>query len=802
MANLGNSPDMKLSESLALKWALGGYDAGISPDHALLVARDMIAGWIVIIRKSAPVGAFIAVAVFLTFHGDNDSSYFYIYIIFILLSYAVTLYLTAVWKRTRVNIRTFSRFFYFFSLCRLSMGTSWALALIHAAMLSNFESGNILYGIGIALISMPMFGGSLIFSMLFWLPVTIGFGVSFFVTPYFAGDTAFVAYLMYSLLVLLSLINTSKKAIELSLTSVKLRSVSDYLSVAIAELEEQTSDWLWKTDASLAIVEASPGFRKAVGNGTPLNGMTVMELFPSCAVVEADTSPGYRYNITIIDKITRHESFSKELVAVCNTSEVRWWRLSGRPQFDDNRIFTGYIGVGTDVTMDCNLKQKTEYLANHDALTGLVNRHRLSAVLNDMHDSCGLVDTAVVVIDLDYFKQVNDKHGHHVGDELLSLVGKRLIRHIRAEDCAARLGGDEFCVVLRKVEVGEAETISRRILESLKEPYEIQGLRIVIGASAGFAFASSDQRSADELLRLADVAALQAKNERRGQLAVFGGNMLDEHRRASTLRSDLISAIENNQFELVFQPIFDLRLDAIVRQEALLRWIHPAYGVVGPDEFIEFAEATGVIIRIDEWVLDQALARFTHGDAERIAINISSYSLFAPGFLERVHKRIRENQMLAHFLEIEITETSILRLTEDHEESLKALRKMGVTLALDDFGTGQSSLARLGAVQCDRIKIDRSLTVTSIGKYRRETILRSVVKLAQAIGVSVCIEGIQDSETLTFCREIGADEGQGFYLGRPSEVSVSGRLQPDLQPGDPLSAQSGNIGDALSTSAM
>lgn len=788
--------DVKLSEKLALNWALGGNDAGITTDHALLVARDMLAGWVAIIKKSAPVGAFIAVAVFLTFRRNDQASYFYIYIIAVLASYALTLYLTVAWGRTKVNVRIFARFFYMFSLCRLSMGTSWSLVLLHAAMLSNKDSDSILYAVGIALISMPLFGGSLIFSMLFWLPVTIGFGICFFVTPYFAGNTVFIAYLLYAILVLLSLVNTSKKSIELSLTSVKLRSVSDYLSVAIAELEEQTSDWLWKTNGSLAIIEASPGFRKAVGDGIPLNGLNIIDLFLTCAVDESDANPTLQHSVAIIEKLKRHESFSRELVAVGSANDIRWWRVSGRPQFEDNNLFTGYIGVGTDVTRDFNLRNETEYLANHDGLTGLINRHKLSMVLKEIYECSRFVDTAVVVIDLDYFKQVNDKYGHHVGDELLSLVGKRLIGHIRSGDHAARLGGDEFCLVLHKVKNEEAETISRRLLESLKEPYEVDDLRIVIGASAGIAFASSDQRNAEELLRLADVAALQAKNERRGELAVFGGNMLKEHRRASTLRSDLLSATETDQFELVFQPIFDLRLDAIVRQEALIRWIHPEYGVVRPDEFIEFAEATGAIIRIDEWVLNQALIRFTEGHTGRIAINISSYSLFAPGFLERIHKRILATRTFAHLLEIEITETGILRLNGDLEDHFKALRNLGVTLALDDFGTGQSSLARLGSIQCDRIKIDRSLAIASIEKYRRKTILRYVVKLAQEIGVRVCIEGIEDIEMLEFCREIGADEGQGFYLGRPSEVTSGPKMQTPDHADHTLSAQSANACNA------
>lgn len=770
-----------LLERRAISWALGSRHAGIPDDQSLLVAKEMLGNWVTIIRRSVPVGAIIAICVFLTFGHENKKSLFFGGIASVLLSYAGTFYLTAIWRRAKINMSNFAKFFFLFCFCRVSIGLSWTIILIQAALVSKGVSDDILFGVGVALISMPMFGGSIIFSMLFWLPVTIGFGISFFITSHFAGYTTFVAYLLYSFLVLISLINISKKAVELSLTSVKLRSVSDYLSVAIAELEEQTSDWLWKTDNLLIIVDASLGFQRAVGNTIDLNDLPLLELFEWHAGdvdkpgVESDR------NESIKRKIARHESFSKELIVIEVVNDVKWWRVSGRPQYDENMEFTGYIGVATDVTADCKLQKKTEYLANHDALTGLFNRHRLASILTEIHEYSNIENTAVIVIDLDYFKQVNDKYGHHAGDQLLTLVGRRLELHIRTGDYAARLGGDEFCVVLRKVENDEAETISRRILEALKQPYQVDNLQLVIGASAGIAFASNEHRNADELLRLADVAALQAKHERRGELAVFGIDMLEEHRRASTLRSDMLSAIEYNQFELVFQPIYDLNHDCVIRKESLIRWIHPKYGVVGPGEFIEFAEATGAITKIDEWVLRQVLKIFADGCKDRIAVNISSYSLFAPGFLERIHNKILQEKAFAHLLEIEITETSILRLNEGHEEYLKSLRALGVTLALDDFGTGQSSLARLGAVPCDRIKIDRSLAVASVEKYRRRTILRYVVKLAQEIGVGVCIEGIEDKEMLDFCRGIGADEGQGFYLGRPSEVSSATSVQADIE---------------------
>jgi diguanylate cyclase (GGDEF)-like protein len=771
LENFGSRRTSLSLENLAISLALGGRNIGSSVDQSLAVAKEMLGSWVSIIRKSIPVGALIAIAVLLVYRKQNHHIGFYLSISSILLSYGATYYFSSTWRKARSDYIYFTKYFIIFSLCRFSIGISWAFTLVQAAFVAKGVLSDMLYGIGVALVSMPMFGGSLIFSLLFWLPVTIGFGICFFITPDFAGYPTFIAYILYSLLVLISLANLSKKAIELSLTSVNLRSVSEYLSVAIAELEEQTSDWLWKTDGSLAIVEASPGFRRAVGDGSPLNGVSVLDLFRGSAGEQTGGDLVNEVCVNITHKIKHHEPFSRELVEIRDKNITKWWRISGRPQHDDNMLFTGYIGVGTDVTTDCNLRHRTQYLADHDALTGLINRHKLSFILHNINKSGVFEKIAIVVLDLDFFKQVNDRHGHHIGDNLLSLVGKRLSSHIRAGDSAARLGGDEFCVVLRSVDKIEAETIARRILDSIKEPYQIEQLCIVIGASAGIAFATNDQSGPEELLRLADVAALQAKSERRGELAVFGTDMLEEDRRISTLRTDLISAIELEQFELVFQPIFDLTRNVIIRSEALIRWIHPEFGIVKPDDFIEFAESTGSIILIDEWVILHVFKMFAGGFNKRIAINISSFSLFASDFLTRIYEIILKNKAFAHLLEIEITETAILRLNAGHEEILKALRMLGVTLALDDFGTGQSSLSRLGTIQCDRIKIDRSLAMASIDKYRCKTILRYVVKLAQEIGVSVCVEGIEDSEMLEFCRDIGADEGQGFYLGRPSEVS-------------------------------
>ena len=376
---------------------------------------------------------------------------------------------------------------------------------------------------------------------------------------------------------------------------------------------------------------------------------------------------------------------------------------------------------------------------------------------------------AVLCLDLDRFKQVNDTLGHPAGDALLRAVAGRLAGCLRDCDTVARLGGDEFAVI--QAPLGRAEdaaTLAQRIVKTLSEPYDLSGHNVMIGASVGIALAPADTADGDLILNMADMALYRAKADGRGVFRMFEPGMDTRMQARRVLESDLRRAVQAQEFEVHYQPLVDLPSGRVSALEALVRWRHPGRGLVRPDDFIPFAEETGLIGPIGAWVLHQACADAAGWPAEvRIAVNVSAAQFKGPGLIETVLDALAASGLPPERLELEITETALLADADATLAALRKLRAKGVRIAMDDFATGYSSLGYLRSFPFDKIKIDRCFIRDIETSADCKAIVRAVAGLGSNLGITTTAEGVETAAQLDQLRAEGCDQVQGFLFSRP-----------------------------------
>ena len=470
---------------------------------------------------------------------------------------------------------------------------------------------------------------------------------------------------------------------------------------------------------------------------------------------------------------------------------VRCRRANGEPI--DALAFArsvAYAGEAAELTaiVDITERKRAEaeaaYLGRHDALTGLSNRADFrDRVVNAIEaDRSGGRKLAICCIDLDLFKDVNDTYGHPTGDRLLRMVAQRLGGTLGAQDFAARLGGDEFAVVFDPVEAPEAiEATVARMVEALSQPYPIDGVEVLIGASAGVALFPADGATADELTKNADLALYQAKADGGRGHRFFQKDLQRAALERRELEADLRGALAERQLELHYQPLIDICGRRVTGFEALLRWRHPTRGMIAPNDFIPIAEANGMIVPIGEWVLRTACAEAATWPQEvAVAVNLSAIQFRAANLTQTVVSALAQSGLAPQRLELEITESALLADNASTAATLHALRQFGVRIALDDFGTGYSSLSYLRGFPFDKIKIDRSF-VRDLAKRRDCTaIVTAISNLARSLGIATTAEGVETKEQLDFLRAQGCTQAQGFLFSparpRADLAALLGRL--------------------------
>lgn len=444
---------------------------------------------------------------------------------------------------------------------------------------------------------------------------------------------------------------------------------------------------------------------------------------------------------------------------------------------------TRYVALFADISERKAHEERIDYLAGHDALTGLPNRRLLDDRMTKLLAAARRGDqgVAVLMIDLDRFKHINDSLGHQVGDQLLVEVARRLNACVRGSDTVARLGGDEFVVLLAGiVDHRDVAPVAEKIRESLARAVDAGPHLLHTSPSIGISLYPNDGSNLDDLLQAADIAMYQVKAAGRNAWMFFESRMNEEVRTRHRLETDLRLALEQEQFELYYQPQFDVDGGRVIAWEALLRWNHPQHGWIEPSEFIPVAEENGMILPLGEWVLESACreavawSRRRHGE-ERIAVNLSPRQFEHPTLIDVVVRILKDTGLPPHRLELEVTESALMVNTPKVQETLCALKALGIHLTLDDFGTGYSSLGYLSSFAVDRLKIDRSFLLDMESKPNNAAIIHAVVALAKALGLEVVAEGVETGDQLAFLIDSGCLKAQGFLYGRPMPAaSVAG----------------------------
>jgi diguanylate cyclase (GGDEF)-like protein len=433
----------------------------------------------------------------------------------------------------------------------------------------------------------------------------------------------------------------------------------------------------------------------------------------------------------------------------------------------------GWLATHEDVTERQRSEERIAHMARHDALTDLPNRVLLLEQLNHeikrvKRGEC----LAVLCLDLDQFKSVNDALGHHIGDELLKLVGERLRGCTRELDIVARMGGDEFAIIMTQMaQATDAAVLSKRIRDSVLKPYQIEGHQIVTDISIGISVAPMDAVDSNELLRNADMALYDAKGDGRGTFRFFEPEMNTRMKVRRELEMDLRKALATEQFELHYQPLVVLKTNEVNGFEALLRWKHPTRGLISPADFIPIAEETGLIVPLGEWVLKTACNEAVDWPEHiKVAVNLSPAQLNCRNLVNMVTTALAETGMAPHKLQLEITETVLLQNTFTTLATLHELRKMGVQIALDDFGTGYSSLSYLRSFPFDKIKIDRSFIQDLSNGAEPLAIVNAVAGLAKCLNMTSTAEGVETRQQMEVLQAIGCTEMQGYLFSRPRPV--------------------------------
>jgi diguanylate cyclase (GGDEF)-like protein len=433
-----------------------------------------------------------------------------------------------------------------------------------------------------------------------------------------------------------------------------------------------------------------------------------------------------------------------------------------------------WVGVHQDITEQRRAEEKIAHMAHHDALTGLPNRVLLREQLNHhLRDVQRSVSFAVLCLDLDYFKQVNDTLGHPIGDALLCAVANRLRECVQDTDVVTRLGGDEFAIVQIGVEQPtSASTLAQKLVDALAKPFSVDGHELVIGTSVGVSVTPNDGTDADVLLKNADMALYRAKENGRSGFSFFEPEMDAKMHERRTLEIDLRKAIAVGEFELFYQPLMNLETDTFSGFEALLRWNHPTKGLISPTSFIPLAEDTGLIIPLGEWVLRQACSEAAKWPENiKVAVNLSPVQFRSKNLVSMVASAIANSGIAATRLELEITETAMLQNTEQTVSALHMLQGIGVRVSMDDFGTGYSSLSYLRSFPFDKIKIDQSF-IRDLDKGNEAiAIIRAISGLGKTLGMTTTVEGIETEGQLEQVRAEGCSEVQGYLFGKPQPAS-------------------------------
>lgn len=579
--------------------------------------------------------------------------------------------------------------------------------------------------------------------------------------------------MVYYLMVLLVAVAwTHRQFVEQYLGRAAIQEQSELIGLLLRDFEESTSDLLWQTDASGVLQEIpmiGEGREPAWSKNDALHrGAVFTEVF----------HPGEARDA--LEAAIKAEGAFRDLVVPIRSGdgELRWWSVTGKPVIEQGQ-FCGFRGVAADVTQSKKIEDRIAHMAHFDGLTGLPNRITLQERIESLlrRPPAPPVCRALLMLDLDSFKWVNDTLGHPAGDELLRQVAARIRSLSAPGDLIARLGGDEFAMVVERRNVHDLHGFLDQFASEMGQLYDVWGSTANSSASIGVRLFDPSIRDSRTMFRQADLALYQAKHLGKAKWCMFDDELEQRAQARLDIQEELQRAMDRNELRIHFQPIVDARTHQTVACETLLRWQHPDRGLVYPGEFIEQAEENGLITRMGEWVIRAALAEATRlPEHVRICVNISPVQVHSASLASTIVNAIAANNLDPSRLELEITETALMSNTEFTLRRLHQLRSLGVRIALDDFGTGYSSLSHLRSFPFDRIKIDRSFVSDIETRADSQAITRSMVGLATSLGMQCTAEGVETGLQAEYLSKLGCEELQGYFFSHAHPLEQLGHL--------------------------
>jgi diguanylate cyclase (GGDEF)-like protein/PAS domain S-box-containing protein len=553
-------------------------------------------------------------------------------------------------------------------------------------------------------------------------------------------------------------LNVARWAFEQLKTNATFSAQSESASLLLQEYEQRGVGWLWQVDSENRVTYISSRMTALLGRpASQLLGHSMPSLLGG--------------NAELGRKLLEKQPFNALDMELQTARGPRWISIAGDPIIDTAGRFEGFRGVGSDITEMRQTQERLTHLANMDVLSGLPNRGRVRQLLGDSlrQATASNVPCAILFLDLDGFKPVNDTFGHPKGDAVLRAVAKRLVDEVGADGHVGRMGGDEFAIVITDAQSRKkVEQMADRIIVSIKEPYMIDQTEIRIGVSIGCAFGPIDGATVDDLILKADLALYQAKDAGRGVARYFSSELQSEQEDRVRLEQDLRQAIASKQFHLAFQPLVNAKTQKLVGFEALIRWNHPQRGFVPPGVFIPVAEETGLMVQIGEWVIDEACrAVASWPDPITVALNISPKQIVLPSLPNVVSEALSRWKVPGNRIELEVTEGVFLGDNGSTLDVMRRLRALGVGIALDDFGTGYSSIGYLNKAIFHKLKIDGSFVREAGSRPENVAIIKSIVQLAKSFRMNVTAEGVETAEDFERMRDLGCDTIQGYLFGKP-----------------------------------
>lgn len=577
--------------------------------------------------------------------------------------------------------------------------------------------------------------------------------------------------------------------------------------IRFRDVADASSDWIWETNERNELKFLSEQFAISTGTSTdnvidkpiseilrPIGGIKKIKKF------EQDLKGQQHFR----DLLCRHLD--------AKGRKKKMLRVAGKPFFCARGSFQGFRGTATDITAEVEAKRRIQHIALHDPLTDLPNRaqlhQRVTAAVERVGEGAG--KAAVLCIDLDRFKEINDTLGHSAGDLLIRGCADRLRSAVRETDTVARIGGDEFAIVQTAIDQPEgAKQLCQRLLKAITKPYDLDGHEVLVTASIGVAIANNARAKPERLLQKADIALYRAKEEGRNTYRFYEAGMDAFLHQRKQMEQGLRTALERNELELFYQPKLDLKDGQIFGAEALLRWRQPDQQLILPNEFIGIAEETGLILGLGEWVLLNSCKQAAQWPGLSVSLNVSPVQFQHHDLVSMVQRCLAETGVQADRIELEITEGVLMRHTDAAVSTLKRLKALGVAIVLDDFGTHYSGLSYLLSFPFDKIKIDQSFVRSVRRRPGAEAIVRAVVELGHSLDMRICAEGVETNEQLAFLESEGCDEVQGYLVGEPMTVDQFERsfatfkglssmsMQGTIQDNTPVKALAGG-GDVIS----